>query len=167
MEVSTNYYASPELVTESIPIASAVPGSFIRISKTTPVKEWHSFATMAVPGPENEGRYSVIISRAGDWTSEIIDNPPTHMFVRGVATSGAMRIVPMFRRVVLVATGSGIAPIAPHVLAQRGACRLLWVSMTVRETFGDKLVDDLLAAEPGAIIYGELLLLANILGTVL
>lgn len=104
--------------------------------------------------PNKPGQYSVIISRAGDWTSRMIENPPKEIWVRGVPTCGVMRIAPMFRRLVLVATGSGIAPIAPHVLARQMPIRLLWVSMTVRETFGDELVDALLEAEPGAVLYG-------------
>ncbi|KAL5476753.1 hypothetical protein ACEPAI_2939 [Sanghuangporus weigelae] len=128
----------------------AVPGSFIRISDS-PLLEWHSFATMAEPN--KPGQYSVIISRAGDWTRRMIENPPKEIWVRGVPTCGVMRIAPMFRRLVLVATGSGIAPIAPHVLARMMPIRLLWVSMTVRETFGDALVDALLEAEPGAVLY--------------
>lgn len=68
-----------------------------------------------------------------------------------------MRIAPMFRRLVLVATGSGIAPIAPHVLARRFETRLVWVSPNIRETFGDGLVDEILKAEPNAVIHGKLL----------
>ncbi|KAI0308614.1 hypothetical protein OF83DRAFT_1180592 [Amylostereum chailletii] len=53
-----------------------VAGSFTRISDK-PLTEWHSFAT--VPVPEKSG-YSVVVSRAGDWTSKQIDNPPTELW---------------------------------------------------------------------------------------
>lgn len=57
-----------------------VPGSFTRISKS-PLTEWHSFATIAVPGRKG---YSMIISRAGDWTGKAIAEPPSEVWVRGV-----------------------------------------------------------------------------------
>ncbi|KZV65298.1 nonribosomal peptide synthetase 12 [Peniophora sp. CONT] len=126
-----------------------VPGSFTRISDS-PLTEWHGFATVPEPGKKG---YSLVVSRAGDWTSKQIENPPTHLWVRGVPTCGVLRIVPLFRRVVFVATGSGIGPCAPCILAQRVPIRLLWTSPNVRQTFGDELVDAILAKEPGAVIH--------------
>ncbi|KAF8308154.1 hypothetical protein DL93DRAFT_2171315 [Clavulina sp. PMI_390] len=149
-----------------------VPGSFVRMS-TNPLFEWHSFATIRLP---NETRgFSSIISRAGDWTSKIIDEPPSKLWIRDIPVNGVMRIVPLFRRVVIVATGSGMGPCAPHVFAsktphrQRHSSfrvrltfssntfipffRLLWTAPNVRQTFGDKFVDAVVAASPGAVIY--------------
>lgn len=57
-----------------------VPGSFSRLSDK-PLFEWHSFATIA--DPERDG-FSMIISRAGDWSGKYIDNPPTEMWVRSI-----------------------------------------------------------------------------------
>lgn len=57
-----------------------IPGSFTRVS-TSPLTEWHSFATIAVPGKNG---YSMIVSRAGDWTSQAIAEPPKELWVRGV-----------------------------------------------------------------------------------
>ncbi|KIK52036.1 hypothetical protein GYMLUDRAFT_50104 [Collybiopsis luxurians FD-317 M1] len=126
-----------------------VPGSFFRISQA-PLTEWHSFATIREPGKKG---FSAIVSRAGDWTSEMIANPPSRIWVRGIPTTGVMRIVPLFRRVVVVATGSGIGPCAPHVFAKMSDIQLLWTAPNVRETFGDKLVDSILEASPSAVIY--------------
>ena len=98
----------------------------------------------------------MVVSRAGDWTTKQIKNPQTHLWVRGIPTCGVMRIVPLFRRLVVVATGSGIGPCAPHILEKRVPIRLLWTSPDVRKTFGDKLVDSILEASPGAVIYGEI-----------
>ncbi|KAK1223094.1 hypothetical protein PQX77_014022 [Marasmius sp. AFHP31] len=125
------------------------PGSFVRLSED-PLFEWHGFATIAEPGKTG---YSVIISRAGDWTSKQIENPPTKMWIRGIPTFGVVHVVPMFRRVVLVATGSGIAPLVPVILRQEVPIRLLWTSPNVRETFGDALVDNILEKAPGTVLY--------------
>ncbi|KAG7445759.1 uncharacterized protein BT62DRAFT_178192 [Guyanagaster necrorhizus] len=126
-----------------------VPGSFQRFS-TDPLNEWHSFATIAAPGVTG---YSIIISQAGDWTTEMIANPPKEIWVRGIPTCGALRIVPLFRRVLFVATGSGIAPFTPHILSGKVAHKLFWMAPNTRATFGDPLVDDILAASPGAVVY--------------
>ena len=59
-----------------------VAGSYTRISRS-PLFEWHSFATIPLP---NEKGYSLVVSRAGDWTSKTIDEPPTKLWVRGVVS---------------------------------------------------------------------------------
>ncbi|EMD40260.1 secondary metabolism protein [Gelatoporia subvermispora B] len=125
------------------------PGHFTRIS-IDPLMEWHGFATISEP---RKPGYSLVVSKAGDWTADMIANPPTKLWVRGVPCYGVLRITSLFRRVVFVATGSGIGPCAPCILAQRVPIRLLWTSPNVRQTFGDKLVDEILAASPGAVIY--------------
>lgn len=117
--------------------------------------EWHGFATVPEPGKKG---YSLVVSKAGDWTNKQITQPPTHLWVRGVPCFGVLRIVPLFRRVIFVATGSGIGPCAPCILERRVPHRLLWTSPNVRQTFGDHLVDSLLAASPDAVVYGESIL---------
>lgn len=59
---------------------SATAGSFQRVS-TNPLFEWHSFAAISKPGTKG---YSLVISKAGDWTSKIIANPPEKIWVRGI-----------------------------------------------------------------------------------
>ncbi|KAF4565683.1 hypothetical protein EYR40_002247 [Pleurotus pulmonarius] len=125
------------------------PGTFTRVSDN-PLFEWHGFATIAQPGQKG---YSMVVSRAGDWTSKQIGDPPKELWVRGIPTCGVMSIVPIFRRVVLVATGSGIGPITPWILQSRHPVKLLWTAPDVRKTFGDKLVDSLLTACPDTVIY--------------
>lgn len=84
------------------------------------------------------------------------------MWVRGVPTFGVLRIVPLFRRMVIVATGSGIGPCTPCILEGRIPMRLLWTSPNVRETFGDDFTDTILKASPDAVIYGQHLVLLSI-----
>ncbi|KAF8134785.1 hypothetical protein K438DRAFT_2031313 [Mycena galopus ATCC 62051] len=129
--------------------STPITGSFVRLS-THPLKDWHGFATIPVP---NEKGFSLVVSKAGDWTNSRITDAPSTIWVRGAPCFGVLRIVPLFRRVVLVATGSGIGPCAPCILEQRVPTRLLWTSPNVRETFGDKLVDEILGASPGAVVY--------------
>ncbi|KAH9947568.1 hypothetical protein B0H21DRAFT_737833 [Amylocystis lapponica] len=125
------------------------PGHYTRMS-FDPLFEWHSFATIATPGQRG---YSAVVSRAGDWTSKRIADPPKEIWIRGIPCYGVVRVAPLFRRVLLVATGSGIGPIAPVIFANRVPMQLLWTAPAVRQTFGDKLVDSLLEANPNAVIY--------------
>ena len=113
--------------------------------------EWHSFATIRIPDKRG---HSLLVSRAGDWTAKQIEQPPTHVWVRGIPTCGVVRILPLFRRVVLVATGSGIGPCASFIFERRATIQLLWTSPDVRETFGDELVDTIMESAPGAVIHG-------------
>ncbi|KAG7446907.1 uncharacterized protein BT62DRAFT_93218 [Guyanagaster necrorhizus] len=126
-----------------------VPGSFQRFS-TDPLNEWHSFATIAIPGKTG---FSIIISQAGDWSTEMITNPPKDIWVRGMPTCGLLRIVPLFRRVLFVATGSGIAPFTPHIMSGKVNHKLFWMAPNTRATFSDPLVDMVLENSPGAVVY--------------
>lgn len=115
-----------------------------------PLQQWHSFAVIPTPGVPG---FRMAVSRAGDWTGEFIDDPPSHMWVRGVATAGMANYGLVFRRVVYVATGSGIGPILAHILASRVPGKLVWVTRDPVKTYGQHLVDEILAAQPDALIW--------------
>ena len=124
-------------------------GSSTAISRS-PLTEWHSFANVPAPGQEG---FRLTISRAGDWTGELIDDLPSHVWVKGIPTAGVGNIDKLFKRVVWIATGSGIGPTLPHLLAHTAPARLVWSTRTPRITYGDDLVDEILAAEPNALIW--------------
>ncbi|KAF9021439.1 hypothetical protein BDZ89DRAFT_1071398 [Hymenopellis radicata] len=107
-----------------------VPGSFSRVS-LDPLNEWHAFAN--VP---------------------LIRNPPKEIYFRGTPVAGVLRVNIMFRRVLFVATGSGIGPIAPCLFEKRQPSRLLWTGANILKTFGADLVDAVKEADPDACIYG-------------
>ena len=125
------------------------PGSSTSISRD-PLVEWHSFAN--VPSPDRSG-YRLTISRAGDWTGHFIDDLPSHVWVKGIPTAGVGNIDKLFRRVVWVATGSGIGPTLPHLLARTAPARLVWATRDPWATYGQGLVDEILAVQPDALIW--------------
>lgn len=98
------------------------PGSSTAVSRH-PLFEWHSFAN--IPAPRENG-FRLIVSRAGDWSGSFIDDAPSHVWVKGIPTAGVANIETLFTRVVYVATGSGIGPVLPHLLAKRVPARLVW-----------------------------------------
>jgi hypothetical protein len=117
----------------------------------SPLREWHTFATVSTPG---QSGYRLLISRAGDWTSRFIDAPPARVWVRGVPTRAPIPAVEvMYRRVVYVVTGSGIGPMLGLILNSRVPSRLVWSTRSPRATYGDALVDEVLAAHPDAVIW--------------
>lgn len=124
-------------------------GSSTAISRH-PLWEWHSFAN--IPAPDEQG-FRLIISRAGDWTGELIQQPPSHVWVKGITTAGVAHIETLFKSVVYVATGSGIGPVLPHLLARQVPIHLIWSTRSPRETYGDALVEEILQAQPDAHIW--------------
>jgi len=124
--------------------------SAVGISRS-PLREWHSFATVRTPGRQG---YRVLVSRAGDWTGRFIDDPPSHVWVRGIPTSAPMaKVEALYERVVYVVTGSGIGPCLGQILSARVPARLVWAARSPRETYGDALVDEVEAAQPDALIW--------------
>ncbi|MGW0820084.1 hypothetical protein [Streptomyces sp. NPDC002845] len=124
-------------------------GSSTAISRS-PLKEWHSFANVPSPG---EPGFRLTISRAGDWTGSFIDDRPSKVWVKGITTAGVANIETLFTKVIYVATGSGIGPCLPHLLAAEVPSRLVWATRDPRSTYGDALVDEILAVQPDALIW--------------
>jgi CRP-like cAMP-binding protein len=117
----------------------------------SPIVQWHHFAIL--PPRDGSPGYRMVISRAGDWTAAFIDDPPTEVWVRGIATVGMAVVRRLFTKVVFVATGSGIGPTLPHLLAKDAPSRLVWVTKEPRLTYGDDLVDEIMEAQPDAVVW--------------
>ena len=95
----------------------------------------------------------MIVSRAGDWTAELIDNPPEHVWVRGIPTVELIVVKKLFAKVVILATGSGIAPALGHLLSAQTPSQLVWATRDATKTYGAALVGEILTAQPDAIIW--------------
>ena len=120
----------------------------IRIS-LNPLKEWHAFAT--IPEPDGSS-FSLIVSRAGDWTKDQIENPKSHYWVRGMPTKGVLHMALIFKRVVIVTTGSGIGPCLSLLVARPISCRILWSTPNPITTYGDSIIEEVAKADPEAMI---------------
>jgi hypothetical protein len=130
--------------------AAPAATSAVGISRS-PLREWHSFATVTTPGRSG---YRLLISRAGDWTGRFIDDPPSHVWVRGIPVSAPMaKTALLYKRVVYVVTGSGIGPCLGQILANRVESKLVWSTRNPRATYGDGLVAEVRAAQPDALIW--------------
>lgn len=132
-----------------------VVGTAVRLAER-PLVDWHGFATITNPKtPKNPNAtgFSLIVSRAGDFTGRTIERAPTHIWVRGIPTCGVLRIATLFKSVVLVATGSGIGPCLAVILAKKVPARILWTAPNPEQTFGKEIVDSVLDTDPNAVIH--------------
>jgi hypothetical protein len=122
-----------------------------RAISRSPIIGWHQFAV--VPPTPGIAGYRMVVSRAGDWTGAFVDDPPRRIWVRGVPAVGVANVRRLFQRVVFVVTGSGIGPALGHLLAAELPTKLVWLTRDPRRTYGDTLVDEVLAAQPDALIW--------------
>jgi hypothetical protein len=128
-------------------------GTAVRLANR-PLADWHGFATITNPKTINNGKgFSLIVSRAGDFTGSTITNAPSQIWVRGIPTCGVLRIATLFRSVVLVATGSGIGPCLAVILAKKVPARILWTAPNPEQTFGKDIVNSVLDTDPHAVIH--------------
>ena len=115
----------------------------------SPLLEWHAFAGI----PEEDGRgFSVLVSKAGDWTSRLISSPPTKLWVRGIPTLGVLHVAPIFNKMVLVATGSGIGPIMSLLSKKDISCRILWSTKDPETTYSRNIIETVRRADPEALV---------------
>ncbi|KAL9098533.1 MAG: hypothetical protein Q9163_005824 [Psora crenata] len=120
----------------------------IRIANS-PLHEWHPFATI----PEADGSsFSIIISDAGDWTKKQITKPAYHYWIRGIPISGVLRMACVFRRVIVVTTGSGIGPCMSLLIAHPLPCRILWSTPNPLQIYGEGIIQAVMKADQEAMI---------------
>jgi hypothetical protein len=158
--------ALPWFFLRKVPVALEIPSSHVAIARfdygitpfagsstdisRNPLLEWHSFANVPAPGING---FRLTISRAGDWTGALINDKPSHVWVKGIPTAGVGNIETVFKRVIWVATGSGIGPCLPHLFTQKVPSRLVWSTRSPKKTYGPELVDHINAVQPGAVIW--------------
>jgi hypothetical protein len=125
-------------------------GKGIQLSKH-PLRDWHSFATF--PDSPTGGTFSSLVSKAGDWTSDTIVNPPTHLWKRGVLLHGFAYVMGMFNRIIVVTTGSGIGPSLSFLGdSNRPAMRVLWQTRSPLETYGQGIMDLVKEMDPDPLV---------------
>lgn len=156
----------PWLKLKKVPVDTKTPSGHVAVSEFdygvtpfagsstdlsfNPLFEWHAFAN--IPAPNKSG-FRLCISRAGDWTADYIKKAPKHVWVKGIPTAGVGNIELLFKRVIWVATGSGIGPCIPYLLDKKVPSRLVWSTRDPRKTYGAELVNEVLSAQPDATIW--------------
>jgi hypothetical protein len=115
-----------------------------------PLRDWHGFAQF----PDLDGKVSsCLVSRAGDWTSECIEAPPTYLWKRGIPVRGFGYCLKMFHSCIVVATGSGIGPCLSFLaLKDRPRLRVIWQTRSPLATYGQDIIDAVHRLDSQAII---------------
>ncbi|KAF3927075.1 hypothetical protein AA313_de0203584 [Arthrobotrys entomopaga] len=119
-----------------------------------PLFEWHTFASL--PEPDYKS-CSLLVSNAGDWTKQQISQGPHQLWIRGIPRTGVLRIAPIFKCAIMIATGSGIGPQLSFLLgcgkySKPMKYRLLWSTRNPLQTYGQTVMDLVNKVDPDAII---------------
>ena len=124
----------------------------IRIAEN-PLGEWHSFACI----PSRDGGQSggsIIISDAGDWTHQNINDPKPFYWIKGIPITGVLCMAKIFRKVVIVTTGSGIGPCLGVMQdIPDTAVRVIWSTPSPHKTYGANIINSVRVVDQEAIIW--------------
>ena len=119
-------------------------GSFARISIDR--VEWHSFSVARTSFCQETGKSKIhlILGAAGNWTKDLIwqvekENLPKRLWVRRVKPPGFMFSINAYSRVVVIATGAGIAPVIPHVIKNSHKLSIVWIAKEHEQTYGKEI----------------------------
>lgn len=108
-----------------------------RISRS-PLSEWHAFGIIS----DGTEEHMMLAGAVGDFTRRLVSDPPTHLWVRGLRFAGLPYLINMYKRVVVVATGSGICVFLSFMLQPCPAdVYVIWVAKGIEENFGDEIVE--------------------------
>lgn len=111
-------------------------GMMGRISRS-PLSEWHTFGIIS----EGKGEHMMLAGAVGDFTRGLISDPPTHLWVRNLRFAGLPYLINMYKKVVVVATGSGICVFLSFLLQPCSAdVYVIWVAKGIEQNFGDEIV---------------------------
>ncbi|KMZ69883.1 Integral membrane protein TmpA [Zostera marina] len=112
-----------------------IPGLFGRIARS-PLKDWHAFGTIS----DGKDTHKMLIGAVGDFTQNLITNPPTHLWVRQTRFAGLTYLLNMYKRVVVIATGSGLCVYLSFFLQPSAAdVHLVWVTKDVEKNVGGEI----------------------------
>ncbi|KAF8674235.1 nitric oxide dioxygenase [Rhizoctonia solani] len=117
-------------------------GTFARISRNG--LEWHAFSVATTDFEKRE--FSLIVGRAGDWTTKLIHDSvaregPERLYIRGVNPPGFMHMHHAYKKVVTICTGAGIAPALPHIAQKTSDIFLVWIAKNHEKTYGKDVWD--------------------------
>jgi NAD(P)H-flavin reductase len=131
---------SKDLTIITFPRALYPYGSTTRISLDG--HEWHAFA-IALTDPCTD-QHSILVAAAGDWTKNLAESYrtntlPQNLWIRRIKGLGFMYSIHVYRRVLIVCTGSGIAPALPYIKDPLPTTHthLLWIAKQHEHNYGE------------------------------
>lgn len=143
------------------------------VLSSSPLREWHPFATFPTTSPaSDQAESSMVVSAAGDWTRGLIataslrskeqaqsDESKTQgvqmrFWVKSHPRAGVMSFSALFARVIIVTTGSGIGPALGSLLDRPHGqvARLIWSTRSPLKTYGEEMMGLVRRADPDALV---------------
>jgi len=107
-------------------------GLLSRISRTS-IMEYHAFGIVS-EGTHAKYHY-IICGVKGDFTRNLVQHPPTHLWTRQLKFAGISNTSSLYRRGIHVCTGSGIGA-ALSTCLQSSDWYLIWIGSDQAKTFG-------------------------------
>ncbi|KAJ3252273.1 hypothetical protein HDU77_005236 [Chytriomyces hyalinus] len=145
--------AAPWLTVRKVPVETIIPSaqksvvlkfkggiqpcSLGRISRS-PLSEWHAFAIFS--GGKQETHHYMLATVLGDWTQNLVTNPPRHLYTRQCKFTGLPYLARLYRRGVWVFTGSGAA-VGFSSLLENPNWGLIWVANDFDAMFGTEVME--------------------------
>ncbi|KAF9526634.1 hypothetical protein CPB83DRAFT_769970 [Crepidotus variabilis] len=110
-------------------------GLLARISRSS-IMEYHAFGIIS-EGPRSKEHY-LICGVQGDFTRELVNNPPTHLWTRQLKFAGVSNTSTLYKRGIRVCTGTGIGA-ALSTCLQSPDWYLIWIGSDQEKTFGPRV----------------------------
>ncbi|RDW56563.1 hypothetical protein BP6252_14091 [Coleophoma cylindrospora] len=145
----TSEYLSSHAVRLHFNFATAGFAQGISVSKH-PLKDWHRFA--GIPNIDSSPGFSLIVSKAGDWTSAAINEQPRALWKRGTLTSGFGRNCLLFNRILLITTGSGMGPCLSLLAAPNRPPIRIWQTRSPQKTYGQEVLKMISMVDNNAVV---------------
>ncbi|ORY85535.1 hypothetical protein BCR37DRAFT_344764 [Protomyces lactucae-debilis] len=136
---------SPKTAFLSFP-GGCFTGLLGRISRS-PWLEWHAFGIIS-EGPLSFTHHMLVVAQ-GDWTRDLIANPPEYVWTRGLKFAGLPYLAQMYQRGVIVATGAGLGVTLSVYLQNTGYFHLIWIGADLEQTYGPEVMGLLKKAVKG------------------
>ena len=113
----------------------------------------HACAVASIPDLQTKRRSGAVmlISRVGDWTSSMIDDPPTELYIRGVLHPGLPNLLSIYQRATVICTGAGLGPFVSTAMSNTEDVQLIWVCRDPEKWFSPELYQAVLRL-PHAIV---------------
>jgi len=95
----------------------------------------------------------MISTNRANRTKRHIHAPPSKLWIRGYPLHGLLYTTKLFKKVCLVATGSGIGPCLSLMYSNQVNCSIIWSTPNPETVFGQKIIDEVKRSDPNALIW--------------
>ncbi|GLJ38017.1 hypothetical protein SUGI_0773930 [Cryptomeria japonica] len=105
--------------------------------RRSPLSDWHAFGIIS----DGKDEHMMLAGAVGDFTKSLVSDPPKYFYTRCVKFAGLPYLINMYKKVVVVATGSGICVFLSFLMQACAAeVYVIWVAKEMEKNFGEDIV---------------------------